>query len=63
MIGIYVHIPFCVRKCLYCDFVSYVTTEEVRAAYVARLLKDIAETDVKETVDTVYIGGGTPSVL
>lgn len=63
MIGIYVHIPFCVRKCLYCDFVSYVTTEEVRAAYVARLLKDIAEADVKETVDTVYIGGGTPSVL
>ncbi len=63
MIGIYVHIPFCLRKCLYCDFVSYVTTEEVRAAYVARLLKDIAETDVKETVDTVYIGGGTPSVL
>ncbi|MBR4966148.1 MAG: oxygen-independent coproporphyrinogen III oxidase [Lachnospiraceae bacterium] len=63
MIGVYIHIPFCVRKCLYCDFVSYVRTEEIQKAYIDRLVEEIEDCPVSETVDTVFIGGGTPSVL
>ena len=63
MISVYIHIPFCIRKCLYCDFVSYVRTEEVQKAYIDRLIKEIEDCSVAETVDTVFIGGGTPSVL
>ena len=63
MIGIYIHIPFCVRKCLYCDFASYIRTQEVQKLYIDRLIKEIEACSVSETVDTVFIGGGTPSVL
>lgn len=67
-LGIYVHVPFCVRKCSYCDFLSFpVENEEIREAYVQALIQNINEqaracTD-RYVVDTVYIGGGTPSVL
>ena len=40
-LGIYVHIPFCVRKCAYCDFVSFPASEEAREAYVSRLIEEI----------------------
>ena len=63
MIGIYVHIPFCLKKCLYCDFVSFVQTQEVKKAYVDALLKEIDSCPVTEIADTVFLGGGTPSVL
>jgi len=61
--GIYIHIPFCVRKCLYCDFVSGPSTTEVQMNYVNQLKKEICVAANDDIVDTVFIGGGTPSVL
>ena len=64
-LGLYIHIPFCRTKCLYCDFCSFVSRDEnEREQYVDMLLKEIAERGTKEhIVDTVYFGGGTPSLL
>lgn len=66
MAGIYVHIPFCVKKCDYCDFVSYSCLEK-RERYIELLLREIAltgETQAKNLrFDTVFFGGGTPSLL
>ena len=66
MAGIYLHIPFCKQKCRYCDFVSFAGKEDVAEAYMACLTKEI-EMRGKEfagrTFDTVYFGGGTPSVV
>lgn len=64
---IYVHIPFCKRKCAYCDFASYAgVTSAVRERYLAALAKEITlagEAFADRRIDTVYIGGGTPSLL
>lgn len=64
MAGIYVHIPFCKKRCIYCDFFS-TTLLEKREEYVQALLQEIAErkNEVGEPIRTIYIGGGTPSVL
>jgi len=64
MAGIYVHIPFCKKRCLYCDFFS-TTLLERRDEYVQALLQEIAErkNETGEPIRTIYIGGGTPSVL
>ena len=64
-LGIYIHIPFCVQKCLYCDFVSEPASLETKRNYANQLLKEIAfyNFDNKYIVDTIFIGGGTPSVL
>ncbi len=62
---LYVHIPFCVKKCRYCDFASFAGEAEQMDAYVSCLLKE-AEAQrgqVTEPLDTVYLGGGTPSLL
>ncbi|WP_051638666.1 radical SAM family heme chaperone HemW [Butyrivibrio sp. NC2002] len=63
-LGIYVHIPFCIRKCLYCDFLSFSEGEERRALYFDALKKEIAysakECSGYET-ESVFIGGGTPT--
>ncbi len=63
---LYVHIPFCVQKCLYCDFLSGPASYEVKSLYMHRLSEEIQalapEYDNYE-VSTVYIGGGTPSSL
>lgn len=64
-LGIYIHFPFCVRKCAYCDFYS-VTKTELMEAYTDALISSLSvrRADVKgRSVDTVYIGGGTPSLL
>jgi len=68
--GIYIHIPFCKSKCPYCDFYSYRCKNEEMSAYVEALLNEIDTLSrvsefVKEpfTADTLYLGGGTPSVL
>ncbi len=62
-IGIYVHIPFCVRKCLYCDFVSFPKGAEEQVSYVDMLLKEISESKGEGMMaDTLFFGGGTPSV-
>ncbi len=60
--GIYVHIPFCIRKCRYCDF--YSVTEISRTdAFIEAICREIAATTSRLHFDTLYIGGGTPSVL
>jgi len=61
---IYVHIPFCVRKCLYCDFLSLPASDTSKAEYVKKLCDEIKEGNHKdEKVTSIYIGGGTPSIL
>ena len=63
---LYFHIPFCVRKCLYCDFLSAPADEETQREYVEALLREIrffGERSSDYVVSTIYIGGGTPSWL
>ncbi|MCI5649383.1 MAG: radical SAM family heme chaperone HemW [Fusicatenibacter sp.] len=62
---LYVHIPFCVRKCAYCDFVSKPGTSAEQKRYVESLLAEIekAEHDPEYEVVSVFFGGGTPSIL
>ena len=64
-IGIYIHIPFCVQKCYYCDFCSFDKLQNKQAEYVDALIKEIKNTHNKSEllIKTVYIGGGTPSIL
>lgn len=65
-LGLYIHIPFCVKKCEYCDFLSWNAGEEERQQYVAALLSEIEsyrEFAKGYRVSTIFIGGGTPSVL
>lgn len=60
--GLYLHIPFCRQKCLYCDFYSLPGSEEAMEAYTAALCRAIARCPAGP-VDTVYFGGGTPPLL
>lgn len=63
---LYVHIPFCMKKCLYCDFLSAPANEETQREYVEALLREIrffGERSSDYVVSTIYIGGGTPSWL
>lgn len=63
-LGIYIHVPFCRGKCPYCDFYSVNLSEELLAAYTDETIRRIGQ--LKEyniTADTVYFGGGTPSLL
>ena len=62
MYGIYIHIPFCVRKCPYCDFYSVKIGPDLCSRYIAALKNEILSFDPVEA-DTVYFGGGTPSLL
>ena len=62
---LYVHIPFCVRKCQYCDFLSGPSAEETKDRYIEALLKEIRAAEHTEDYEivSVFIGGGTPSAL
>jgi len=65
-LGLYIHIPFCKQKCVYCDFYSLPHTESRMDAYTAALCAHLTETApfaAGYRVDTVYFGGGTPSYL
>lgn len=62
MPGIYVHIPFCVQKCKYCDFASYPNEYSKRFDYIDALIKEM-EQHKGTFADTVYVGGGTPTCL
>lgn len=65
MAGIYIHIPFCKTRCAYCDFYS-TTHEEWKRQYVDAVCKELVQRKdylKGETVDTIYMGGGTPSQL
>ena len=65
-LGLYVHIPFCKSKCVYCDFYSLPRSEDRMDAYTDALCAHLTETApfaAAYAVDTVYFGGGTPSYL
>lgn len=65
-LGLYIHIPFCVRKCDYCDFLSAPADEETKYNYVKALIAEIKsykQISAEYLVKTVFIGGGTPSSL
>ncbi|MGN0797346.1 MAG: radical SAM family heme chaperone HemW [Christensenellales bacterium] len=66
-IGVYIHIPFCLSRCHYCDFVSSIAKQEQIDRYVEAVVKEIKllarQIKYHYVVDTIYIGGGTPSVL
>lgn len=66
MPGLYIHIPFCAQRCVYCDF-YFVTTKKSAASYIQALRKEITiyaeKYGKQEPVETIYFGGGTPSRL
>ncbi|MBP2626376.1 MAG: oxygen-independent coproporphyrinogen oxidase [Firmicutes bacterium] len=65
-VGLYIHIPFCQQKCLYCDFPSHANLTNLYQPYVAALCREISGLGGVLSgciVDTIYIGGGTPTVL
>ena len=61
----YVHFPFCVKKCAYCDFVSFPGQESQMEPYIDALISEaeIRVSEMAEPIDTVYFGGGTPSLI
>ena len=61
---LYFHIPFCIKKCEYCDFLSGPATRTRQEDYIYALLREMKTISEKEkrSVDTIFIGGGTPSV-
>ena len=63
-LGLYIHIPFCKNKCPYCDFTSYTGKEALQEAYIGSVLKEAAKyREETRTVDSIFIGGGTPSCI
>ncbi len=61
--GLYIHIPFCIRKCAYCDFVSYENIScDLKERYVTALIDEMQDYR-NEQIDTIYLGGGTPTTL
>src|ERR1039458_4962473 len=71
-LGLYISIPFCRTKCSYCNFASDVFSKSAYEGYVGRLLEDIARSrtqaadlgcEFQQNVDSIYLGGGTPSIL
>ena len=65
-LGVYVHIPFCIKKCDYCDFISYSNKFEMQEEYINKLIEEIKDNKdllKKNEITTIYIGGGTPSSI
>ncbi len=64
-LGIYIHIPFCQSKCNYCDFYSVAMTDSIKRDYVKALFREIKQWggSLSRPIDTVYFGGGTPSLV
>ena len=63
-IELYIHIPFCVCKCRYCDFLSFSSDDDTVRKYTDALIREISSKKNKENItDTIFIGGGTPSLL
>ena len=61
-IALYIHIPFCVSKCKYCDFLSF-PNMECRQEYIDSLVREIKAFETDNVVKSIFIGGGTPSVI
>ena len=65
-LGIYIHIPFCIKKCSYCDFISFENKLVFQGKYIEQLKKEIeSQKEILKNSDitTIYIGGGTPSAI
>lgn len=62
-ISLYIHIPFCKQKCLYCDFPSYSGKEKLMGEYIKALNKEILQKSKDYIINSIFIGGGTPSYL
>ena len=63
-LGLYLHIPFCEKRCNYCAFLTFDNQDKLRQRYVDYLKREIAlHQDEKRLVDTVYFGGGTLSLI
>lgn len=65
LLGLYIHIPFCDKKCLYCDFYSVNNNQELQDKYVNKIIQELQNWNQKidKTINTIYFGGGTPSLL
>ncbi|EJO5347213.1 oxygen-independent coproporphyrinogen III oxidase [Clostridium botulinum] len=62
-VSLYIHIPFCKQKCLYCDFTSYSKKEQLMFKYAKALSKEIVNKTKNKIIKTIFIGGGTPTYL
>ncbi len=65
-IGLYLHFPFCVRKCGYCDFLSFPASDDIKKLYAAAMIREIrgcAASVSGRRVTSIFLGGGTPSVM
>ena len=62
-ISLYIHIPFCDQKCHYCDFPSFAGKGDLKDRYIDALIKEINQNTKGYIIDTIFIGGGTPSSL
>jgi len=63
---LYIHIPFCEKKCNYCDFLSFRTDPAIHGTYISQLIKELTGMSAicgGYTVSSVFVGGGTPSIL
>ena len=63
MLGVYIHIPFCKNICSYCDFCKMYYNKKYSNEYLICLQKEIKDRYKNEEIDTLYVGGGTPSSL
>src|ERR1044071_6991769 len=61
--GVYIHIPFCEQRCYYCAFTVAVSPAETYEPYIHRLIREIELSRFDETPDTIFFGGGTPSIV
>src|SRR5438132_2896574 len=61
--GVYVHIPFCEQRCYYCAFTVAVSPEQTYEPYVRRLIREIQLSEFDEPPETIFFGGGTPSII
>ena len=64
-VGCYIHIPFCEKKCYYCDFTAFAHLEKRIDGYIENLLREIRmyRNNMDIAIDTIYLGGGTPSYI
>lgn len=62
-LGLYIHTPFCQHKCGYCDFYSSTNADQYESAFVSALIQEIKTKSEKQKVDSIFLGGGTPSLL
>ena len=64
-VGCYIHIPFCQKKCYYCDFCAYMNVENRIYTYIDNLIEEIRlyQEKLSVSIDTIYIGGGIPSYI